>query len=379
MFPKKRRLKEKVKTTCHATELVQKTVEVKRRDGLTEGRIRFPKTNKTRGETTARLRAYQKTAWGSSEDEGGLWTLDEVAGPSMEEFFHEEMACIRNEQRRAVAQFRTYVKKATHDVKTAIVAEALSSSPSPQRSAASSGIVAWTHHAAPADLPQPEASVSPDRASVCTIKAPPTVSETPDRDLYPLSEGIERYEYYDVSAHYRERIEAMLARHRPDLLPLLPAMLHDNADFLDQVLRVVIERYGAEPNHPTPPLDYEQRLLAYLKQIKQKVDFELDEQMVATFVKNNAGNMEEQFLKLMRLHGERENEVPEVAFLREESREGGEGGDITETLLSLFNARVSQFLREAGKPGLAQDNDYLGILGGLFNHNADLCLLNLSR
>eukprot|EP01065_Artemidia_motanka_P050956 TRINITY_DN8842_c0_g1_i3.p1 TRINITY_DN8842_c0_g1~~TRINITY_DN8842_c0_g1_i3.p1 ORF type:complete len:479 (+),score=65.64 TRINITY_DN8842_c0_g1_i3:49-1437(+) len=72
---------------------------------------------------------------------------------------------------------------------------------------------------------------------------------------------IEVYEYTDVVPWYKRRIFLMYEHYSRGRLSSLPAIFSDNAAHLDQVLRILVQKYGPEPGRDPPPLiDYHGRL-----------------------------------------------------------------------------------------------------------------------
>ena len=426
------------------------------------GKLRFKRVRK---ESAAAMteRRYNKTAWGSSEDEGGLWDVaDLTGGVAVDEYYTREAAGVADGggggTRFSAARFRAYIIRMNRRVKKEVLGELRrlkegeaqqadppagaddgidegaprSASPPPAgsagsatptypptaRSASASAIVSWAESGAAGATP-PQRSAS----SRCTLRPPPTVSETPSHSVPALSEVTERYEYEDVAERYERRVARMMehydvaerAEQGGRAVPRLPAIVEACGAYLDQVLRMLVERHGPEPGREGPArVDVRRRLAAYWRQVHPEEA--VDETMLDEFLATNAGAVEEGILRLFLHYGEREEAVPEEAFAVLEESCGGTSDDdadgggwessfeeegereeeeeeavaarpvVLQTLTpqTIFYARVSNYLcgLAASSPAKARhatDARYLETLGGLFEYNSDSCILKLAE
>ncbi|KAJ9472271.1 hypothetical protein DIPPA_70017 [Diplonema papillatum] len=319
--------------------------ETKRATGL-----RFKKTMNLKNKHTVRL---QKTAWSTSEDEGALWdvqenTWDDTPFPSMS-------------TPEGIEELRSFYKRLKDYLVSASVRVSQSSGPhlpsektqlchsqAPTTMRAASAIVSW------------RASEKRVSISTCTLKSPPTVTPTPSSTGYSLTEATTAYEYEGVIAHYEKRLEAMYALYKPDGLRDLPGVVQKYSLCLDQVIRVMVEKYGPEPGKPPPPtIDHKRRFEAYLMDVApEKLD------CIPSYLGSHEGQEEYAMFKLILCIGQRERFRPEEAFKVQNG--------ITEQR-KIFYAKVAAYLRSVGK-GIRVENDYLLTLGAIFSFDHQKCI-----
>ena len=256
-----------------------------------------------------------KTAYGTSEDEGGLWNVGDGCWEGSREWIKsvgKEENGNGKELRHFYLQMKRIIILKREQTRIAKIQRDISEERTQQKQQELKNQANETPPIAlsPVVVTTPSASTEPPlrclsrgrSISSCRSKTsfvdPPSISTSSVASTPHYSSCSSNCEYKELQNHYSARIKRMYQLHNPDKLRDLPAILIQFEGYLDQVLRTLVEKYGSEPGHSRVTIDYFERLKYYIAEVAPPLLPKIN-QMLETHI----GKEEYMFLQLYATSG----------------------------------------------------------------------------